>query len=217
VPIKCCVFEGKRDDDDAGEGRKNAGCWWLTVDPSRGLSETRRYAWEFVAFDDQEVGVPAPHNSALARVYCARSLVDPGPRSQTAIGPAAFASQVESGWMKMSELTHREPTWKDTNAPVRARSYNKSSACMCAERRTGREEVRQRHASAYVRESDEITRNLRRRHLPRDHYSLACVADRLDLIRRFGRYTGIPISFIFPIGRPAMRYVSFITTILNLY
>lgn len=40
--------------------------------------------------------------------------------------------------------------------------------------------------------------------------SLACVADRLDLIRRFGRYTGIPISFIFPIGRPAMRYVSFI-------
>lgn len=51
-----------------GEGRKNAGCWWLTADPSRRLSETRRYAWEFVAFDDQEVGVPAPHNSARARV-----------------------------------------------------------------------------------------------------------------------------------------------------
>lgn len=38
----------------------------------------RRYAWEFVVFDDQEVGVPAPHNSALARV-CLRSLVDSGP------------------------------------------------------------------------------------------------------------------------------------------
>lgn len=125
------VFEGKRDDDDARKGR-NAGCWWLTEDPSR-PSEMRRYAWEFVAFDDQEVGVPAPHNSALARAFvCARSWT-PGPLAD-AIGPVAFASRVESGRMKMSGLTHREPTWKDTNAPVRARSYNKLSACMCVEK-----------------------------------------------------------------------------------
>lgn len=73
---------------------RNAGCWWLTADPSRRPGETRRYAWESVAFDDQEVGVPAPHNSALVRVFT-RSPVDRA-RSRTAIGPAALASG--RGW-----------------------------------------------------------------------------------------------------------------------
>lgn len=76
--VKRYVFAGKGDDGDAGKG-KNARCWWFTADPSPARRPTamRRYAWEFVAFDDQEVGVPAPHNSALARAYiCLRSLVD---------------------------------------------------------------------------------------------------------------------------------------------
>lgn len=87
-----CVFEVEGDDDDGkvGRGERNAGCWWLTADPSRRPGETRRYAWESVAFDDQEVGVPAPHNSALVRVFT-RSPVDRA-RSRTAIGPAALAS-----------------------------------------------------------------------------------------------------------------------------
>lgn len=48
------------------------------VDPSRRPSKMRRYAWEFVAFDDQEVGVPAPHNSALA-LTCVALACGPGP------------------------------------------------------------------------------------------------------------------------------------------
>jgi len=113
-----------------GRGRMR----WLTADPSRRSSEMRRYAWEFVAFDDQEVGVPAPHNSALA---CARARLFAlvcGPRPGRGPRSDLAASRVESGRMKMSGLTHREPTWKDTNASVRARGYNKSSACMCAKK-----------------------------------------------------------------------------------
>lgn len=79
-----------------------------------------------MGFDDQEVGVLAPHNSARARVLHS----DPD------------RTRLRSSRMKMSALTHRELTWKDTNASVRARGYNKSSACMCASRRAtaGREE-----------------------------------------------------------------------------
>lgn len=100
-----------------------------------------------MGFDDQEVGVPAPHNSA--RVRACFTLAG-GPRSD----PVAFtSSRVMSSRMKMSALTHREPTWKDTNASVRARGYNKSSACMCASGReaAGREKMRERHARACVR------------------------------------------------------------------
>jgi hypothetical protein len=53
--------------------------------------------------------------------------------------------------MKMSALTHREPTWKDTNAPVRARGYNKLSARICAERSRSDEGLRERHARACMR------------------------------------------------------------------
>lgn len=84
---------------------------WDTVaqgaaaDSSWRLNEMHQYAWEFMAFDDQEVGVPAPHNSALARTYvCVRSWTQD--RSRTAIGPTASASRVKAGRMKMSGLTH---------------------------------------------------------------------------------------------------------------
>jgi len=73
-----------------------------------------------------------PHPIIQRSCVCLRSLVGrSGARSRTAIEPAAFASGMS--WMKMSALTHREPTWKDTNAPVRARGYNKLSARICAE------------------------------------------------------------------------------------
>lgn len=102
----------------------------------------------------------------------------------------------------------RAPTWKDTNAPVQARGYNKSSARMCAEKlRDERRCVTGTRVRACVRASTEITRNLRC-DLSRDH-SLAYVADRLDLILMlWQRY---PISLIFQsdVLRIAYHYVYF--------
>lgn len=114
-----------------------------------------------------------------SRAPCLCSLVGPGPladRDRT--GRVRVSSQVRSD-EDVGADAPRAPTWKDTNAPAQARGYNKSSACMCAEKLRD-EKVRDRHASACVRL---ITRNLRRV-LPREH-SFACIADRLDLIRRF--------------------------------
>lgn len=173
------------------------------ADPSRRPSEMHRYAWEFMAFDDQEVGVPVPHNSAHV---CLRSLVDPGPFADRRSDRPR--SRLESRQDEdVGADAPRAPTWKDTNAPVQARGYNKSSACMCAEKlRDERRCVTGTRVRACVRASTEITRNLRR-DLPRDR-SLACVADRLDLIQTlWQRY---PVSLIFPdVLRIAYHYVYF--------
>lgn len=102
-------------------GERDARCWWLAVDPSRRPDETRRYAWDSMT---RKWVFPHPIIQR-ARVFYTLAR---GPRSD----PVPFASsRVMSSRMKMSALTHREPTWKDTNASVRARGYNKSSACMC--------------------------------------------------------------------------------------
>lgn len=126
--IQRCVFERKIERE-----RDNERGWWRGMLMAHGGSITA-LGWDAsvcVGFDDQEVGVPAPHNSA--RVRACFTLAG-GPRSD----PVAFASsRVMSSRMKMSALTHREPTWKDTNASVRARGYNKSSACMCVSRSWG--------------------------------------------------------------------------------
>lgn len=66
-----------------------------TMDPSRRPSEMRRYAWESVAFDDQEVGVPAPHNSALARTRLFALVRGPRARSRTRY-PGRISSRVRS-------------------------------------------------------------------------------------------------------------------------
>jgi len=58
---------------------------------ARRPSEMRWYAWEFVAFDDQEVGVPAPHNSALARTYVALGC-----------GPGLLANRDRTGRIRVS-------------------------------------------------------------------------------------------------------------------
>lgn len=68
---------------------------------------------------DQEVGVPAPHNSVfvLARV-CLRTLVESGSERSyaRAFAHRAGPSRVEVRDEDIGALTHREPTWKDTNA-----------------------------------------------------------------------------------------------------
>lgn len=94
------AFSRERETMTRGEGKKREMlvAHGTAADPSRRPSEMRRYAWEFMAFDDQEVGVPAPHNSAHV---CLRSLVD---RDRT--GRIRVSSQVRSD--EDVGLTHRE-------------------------------------------------------------------------------------------------------------
>lgn len=87
-----CFFEEK--EERKRRERERGGTrdiWWLIAPGLITAHETRRYAWEFVAFDDQEVGVPAPHNSALARsrarVFTLSRGSRPAARMRSAIAP----------------------------------------------------------------------------------------------------------------------------------
>jgi len=182
-----------------GKGRRWNGegeeCWMLvahgTTDPSRRGARARCVGMRGSLWLSMTRKWVFPHpiiQRSHARML--HSVVDRA-CSRTAIGPAAFASRVKSGRMKLSGLTHREPTWKDTNAPVRACGYNKSSACMCAEKLRVERRMRERHASACMRAcvsaSEEITRNLWRR-LP--DQSLVCVRWSI----RFNPLASTPVS-----------------------